>query len=156
MGLYVFITISPVEFGPFLHCLAHRWHTVAHTHRGYNAADILADKLHFNDNYWFSSAPVRHRDDILAPLAQCSRLRSEMFPQHTDVCQLHSWFTFHVNLIHLLNSDSILMQKSCFCIYRDITCLLPFTPPPFLSVPLHRSLWFALIELFLSLFSLRV
>uniref|UniRef100_A0A671Z2H3 Adhesion G protein-coupled receptor L2 n=1 Tax=Sparus aurata TaxID=8175 RepID=A0A671Z2H3_SPAAU len=37
--------------------------------RGYNAPDILADKLRFNDNYRFFSGPVRHGDDILAPLA---------------------------------------------------------------------------------------
>lgn len=37
--------------------------------RGYNAPDILADKLDFNDNYRFSPGPVRHGDDILTPLA---------------------------------------------------------------------------------------
>lgn len=33
---------------------------------GYSAPD---GKLDFNDSYWFFSWPVRHRDDILAPLA---------------------------------------------------------------------------------------
>lgn len=34
-----------------------------------DAPDILADKLDLTDNYRFFSGPVRHGNDILAPLA---------------------------------------------------------------------------------------
>lgn len=62
MELYIFFTITSAVVASV--CLLH----IAVV-RGYNAPDILADKLDFNDNYRFSPGPVRHGDDILTPLA---------------------------------------------------------------------------------------
>lgn len=100
-------------------------HIHTHTHTFRRAPDVLADKLHFNDSYWFSSAPVRRRDDILAPLAQSLRLRCEMFPWCCLSGRLlNSQVTFDA-WIPLLNPCNISVWKTLFffvLIFLPLSC----------------------------------